>query len=74
MSASEIQDERQAAAPRTPSNRAKDPQKPMIGSSSTWGQAELDRFEVTLADAAVNKLIPPKFFNFIPSEEYTERI
>jgi len=74
MSASEIQAERQAAMPRTPSKPANEPRKPMIGSSSTWGQAELDRFEVKLGDAVASKLIPEKFFNFIPSEESSERI
>ena len=74
MSASEIQAERQAAAPRTPSKRVKDPHKPMIGSSSTWGQAELDRFEVKPGDAtAKGGIIPEKWFDFGSLENYTER-
>jgi hypothetical protein len=77
MSASEIQAERQAAAPRTPSRPTKEPRKPMIGSSSTWGTAELDRFQVELADAAAKdniNMIPEKWFDFSSLDGYTERI
>jgi len=77
MSASEIQAERQATAPRTPSKPTKEPRKPMIGSSSTWGIAELDRFQVELADAAAKdniNMIPEKWFDFSSLDGYTERI
>ena len=75
MSASEIQAQRQAAAPRTPSKRVKDPHKPMIGSSSTWGTTELERFQVEIGEAAANgEMIPEEYFHFSSLDYYTERI
>jgi len=74
MSALEIQAERQAAAPRTPRKPTKEPHKPMIGSSSTWGTAELERFQVELGQAAAKEdMIPGKYFDFTQLEEYTQR-
>ena len=75
MSASEAQAQRQAAMPRTPSKPTKEPRRPMIGSSSTWGKAELDRFQVDVRNAnARNEMIPERWFDFSSLDEYTERI
>ena len=74
MSTSEIQAERQAAAPRTPNKPTKEPQKPMIGSSSTWGTAELERFQVELGEAAAkHDMIPEEYFDFSSLEDHTQR-
>jgi len=46
----------------------------MIGSSSTWGTAELERFQVELGQAAAKEdMIPGKYFDFTQLEEYTQR-
>jgi hypothetical protein len=75
MSASEIQAERQTAAPRTPSSKVAEPRKPMIGSSSTWGTSELQQFEVEIGTAtAKGKMIPEEWFDFSSLNKYTERI
>jgi hypothetical protein len=60
----------QTMTPRAP-QKPKDPPKPMIGSSSTWRQDELDRFEVQVGnEVAVTELIPQKWFDFSSIEEY----
>ena len=45
----------------------------MIGSSSTWGQAELDRFDVKLETSrAKGTMIPEKWFDFRSLDKYAE--
>jgi hypothetical protein len=51
-------------APRTP-KKPKLPVRPLIGSSSTWKQEELDRFKVECRSGVDPKLlIPAASFNF----------
>jgi hypothetical protein len=52
-----------ASQPRTPS-KAKLPEKPIIGSGSTWTQKELDLYQVQCREGNVNvnTLIPEKWF------------
>ena len=45
----------------------------MIGSSSTWGTAELERFQVDLSEAAAKyDMIPEEYFDFSELEEYPQ--
>jgi len=47
----------------------------MIGSSSTWGTTELERFQVEIGEAAANgEMIPEEYFHFSSLDYYTERI
>ena len=64
------QKKRRAQPPRTPKPR-KLPEKPVIGSSSTWREDELDRFNVRRpGDSDVKTLIPDKWFTFERLQEY----
>ena len=48
-------------------------EKAVIGSSCTWGDKELDRFNVdVLRNVAVEDMIPSRFFNFVHIENYEE--
>ena len=70
MAAAKKQAKRQRTAPRTPM-KPKEPNKPMIGSSSTWRQDELDRFEVRMgSEVDAKKIVPEKWFDFSSLEEY----
>jgi hypothetical protein len=58
--------------PRTP-QREKRKEVPVIGSSCTWKQDELDHFGVEVKrDVDVRKMIPEQFFRFEHLEEYAE--
>ena len=59
MSASETDEERQVTMSRTPSKPDKEPRRPMIGSSSTWGKAQLDRFQVQVPTTDARKEMIP---------------
>jgi hypothetical protein len=62
---------RQNMTPRKP-RKPKEPPKLVIGSSSTWGETELDRFEVSWKEDVVNHaaLIPDKWFDFTALDNY----
>jgi len=54
---------------RTP--QPKEPETPVIGSSCTWRDEELDHFKVKVErDVDVRKMMPDKFFNFDHLEDY----
>ena len=47
----------------------------MIESSSTWGTAELERFQVEIGGAAAKvDMIPEEYFHFSALDYYMERI
>jgi hypothetical protein len=70
MATSKKRGKGQKTTPRAP-KKPKDPPKPMIGSSSTWRQDELDLFEVRISsEADAKKLIPEKWFDFSSLEDY----
>ena len=52
---------------------AKEPKLPVIGSSCTWREAELDHLKVkVLREVDVRLMIPDKFWRFEHLEEYEE--
>lgn len=55
--------------PRTPS-KPKEPERPLIGSSSTWRNDQLDRFMVEQRVLDVKKMIPEKWFDFRQFDNY----
>jgi len=56
---------------RTP--RLKEPKTPVIGSSCTWRDAELDHFKVKVErDVDVREMIPDKCFNFDHLQNYKD--
>ena len=58
---------------RTP--QPKEPEPPVIGSSCTWRDTELDHFKVKVErDVDVRKMIPDRFFSFDNLENYKECI
>ena len=58
--------------PKTPPP-SKEPKMPVIGSSCTWREAELDHLKVdVLRDIDVRKLIPNEFFEFDHLRYYKE--
>jgi len=68
------QAKRQEAAPRTP-KMLKVPERPVIGSSLTWNEEQLERFKVGRGrevDATI--LIPEKWFNFESLDRYQSSI
>lgn len=69
MAAEKVQRARITAAPRTPS-KAKDPDRPLIGSSSTWRNDQLDRFMVEQRVLDVRRMIPEKWFDFGRIDKY----
>lgn len=70
MAAARKQNKRQKTAPRTP-KKPKQLPKPIIGSSSTWKDEELERFKVRRGGEADPKtLIPEKWFDFESLERY----
>ena len=55
---------RMATAPRTP-KKPKVREKPIIGSSSTWKEEELEQFKVRRAgNVDAKEMIPEKWFDF----------
>jgi hypothetical protein len=55
--------------------KQKEEKIPIIGSSCTWGDAELDCFSVRVrTNVDVRKLIPEKFFEFGHLQRYKECI
>jgi hypothetical protein len=69
MAAEKVQRARITAEPRTPS-KAKDPAKPLIGSSSTWRNDQLDLFQVEQGVLDVRRIIPEKWFDFGQLDNY----
>ena len=55
--------------PRTPS-KPKEPERPLIGSSSTWRNDQLDRFIVEQRVLDVKAMIPEKWFDFGQFDNY----
>ena len=63
MAGAKTQSKRQAA-PRTP-KRSNVPTRPVIGSSSTWKEEELEQFKVQrMGNRDVKEMIPEKWFDF----------
>ena len=57
-------------APRTPKKENR-PEKFVIGSSSTWKNEQLERFEVQIGgQVGVKEMIPEKWFDFRGLEHY----
>ena len=55
----------------TTPKRTQRPEKPIIGSSSTWNDDQLDLFKVTVAgDVDVKRMIPEKWFDYGTLENY----
>lgn len=69
MAAERVQKIRITAQPRTPS-KAKEVEKPLIGSSSTWNNDQLDQFVVEQGVLDVRRMIPEKWFDFGQIENY----
>ena len=62
----------QKTEPRTP-KKPKTPVKPLIGSSSTWTEDELDRFNFRRVwNIDPKQMIPGKWFDFSGLEEFPE--
>jgi hypothetical protein len=60
--------------PKTPP-RQKEENMPVIGSSCTWRDTELERFQVRVVrDVDMRQMIPEKFFEFGHLEEYEQCI
>ena len=59
--------------PNTP-KKPKMPSRPVVGSSSTWKQDELDLFKVQVAAKVTeaNSLIPKKWFDFGGLQRYQD--
>ena len=55
--------------PRTLS-KPRIPERPVIGSSSTWRKEQLDRFLVEQSVLEVKEMIPEKWFHFGEVENY----
>jgi hypothetical protein len=63
MAGERNQKRRLNTAPRTP-KKPKLPEKPVIGSSSTWKEEQLVQFNVQQGLIDVKRMIPEKYFNF----------
>jgi hypothetical protein len=70
--AAEKQKARLYPEPRTPS-KPKEPDRPLIGSSSTWRNDQLDRFMVDQKMLDVKAMIPEKWFDFGQFDNYQAR-
>ena len=68
----EKQQQKRAQVNGTSTPKKNKPLKPEIGSSSTWGQSQLDLFNVNPPDREVTatKIIPEKWFDFTRLENY----
>jgi hypothetical protein len=73
MAAEKIQKIRITAEPRTPS-KPKEAEKPLIGSSSTWRNDQLDLFKVQQRVLDVRRMIPEKWFDFGQLDNYQSGI
>jgi hypothetical protein len=72
MAAEKKQAQKQKAQvnqPQTPS-KPRVPERPLIGSSSTWRNEQLDTFMVRQGVLEVKEMIPDKWFDFGRLEEY----
>jgi hypothetical protein len=69
MAGERKQKERINAQPRTP-KKPKVPERPVIGSSSTWKKEQLVRFKVQKGVADAKTIVPEKWFNFETLERY----
>ena len=70
MAGERKQEKTRLQEPRTP-KKGKRPEKPIIGSSSTWKEEQLERFKVQVgADLQVSEMIPEKWFDFGTLEHY----
>jgi hypothetical protein len=72
MEAEKQQKGRLYPEPRTPS-KPKEPERPLIGSSSTWRNDQLDRFMVEQKMLDVKAVIPEKWFDFGQFDNYQAR-
>jgi hypothetical protein len=74
MAAEKKQKKRLKGKQQTP-KKQKAPERPVIGSSSTWKEEELERFNVRRGAAVdVKNLIPEKWFQFDNLERYQSGI
>ena len=63
MATARKQAKRQKTAPRTPKRKV--PERLVIGSSSTWKEEELERFNVRIGgEFDAKTLVPEKWFDF----------
>jgi len=69
MAGEKKQKARNYSQPRTPT-KPRIPERPVIGSSSTWRQEQLDRFLVEQRPLDVKEMIPEKWFEFGQLENY----
>jgi hypothetical protein len=69
MAGGKRQKARVNSQPRTPS-KPKAPERPVIGSSSTWRKEQLDRFLVQQGVLDVKTMIPEKWFDFGQLDNY----
>jgi hypothetical protein len=69
METEKNQNVRLNSEPRKPS-KLKQPETPLIGSSSAWTKDQLDRFMVEQRVLDVRKMIPEKWFDFGELDSY----
>lgn len=63
MAGHQKQEKKRLEGVETP-KKSRRPEKPIIGSGSTWKQKELDKFSVTVQETGVKDMIPEKWFDF----------
>jgi hypothetical protein len=69
MAGEKKQKARIKSQPRTLS-KSRVPEKPVVGSSSTWRKEQLDRFLVRQGVLDVREMIPQKWFDFGQLDNY----
>jgi hypothetical protein len=57
------------AGPNTP-KKTRRPENPIIGSSSTWKDEQLDLFKVGAGEVDVKEMIPEKWFDYGTLQNY----
>ena len=57
------------AGPNTP-KKTRRPDNPVIGSSSTWKDEQLDLFKVIAGEVDVKEMIPEKWFDYGTLQNY----
>jgi hypothetical protein len=73
MAGARKQQKRINIQPRTP-KKHRLPERPVIGSSSTWKEEQLYRFKVHQGVAEAKTLVPEKWFKFGKMERYQRGI
>jgi hypothetical protein len=69
------QHEKKKSKYRTPSPKTKEMEKPIIGSSCTWGKDELNQFNVKMRqNVDAKEMIPLQVFEFKHLDKYEECI